>query len=378
MHIKILAGFGLVCVSSTVGLLYKVSQATTGGFHYSTTSAVAIAEMIKLCLSVAFHLLDPSHRREGQSLLSSAYHAASEQASFCAAMHIGILAALYTFNNQLSFTIYTLADPGTIFLFKAASTAIVASIQCTFVGKRFSSDQWKAMFLQALGMVVVQYNPCSRAARYRPLAYALMTISVVVTSLCTVRNEYIVKNYAMSLNVQTGILYVFGSVLNVFAFFLLPNPNSQQAGIGFFEGYSNPLALGVIAVNALIGLAIAAVYKYADAVTKCIAADVTAVVLCVLSAAFFELEASVLVWAGVLVVCFAVYLYTTSPPPAPALEDKTDSRRLDAVPDDELDDQVAEEVALENEEDEDEVQRGYNPMPALVGRTGDEEEDEGR
>lgn len=325
---KFLAALGLVCVSTTVGVLYKVSQATSGGFKYSTTSAIAIAEITKLCMSCSFHVGDPSHGTEGNRV-AAAWASAVRQLSARAVGHIWLLAGLYTMNNQLSFYVYMLADPGTIFLFKAASTMIVASIQCLCIGKRFSEEQWKAMFLQGVGMVIVQYNPCRSASRYKPVAYMLMTLSAVLTALCAVRNEYLVKNYKIGLNVQNAVLYSGGAWMNLFAFFFLPNPNSTQAKIGFFDGYNNPLAIGVVFSNAMIGLAITAVYKYADAVTKCIASDITAVLLCIVSSMFFELTPSITMWCGVIVVCFAVHLYTSAPtpPPSPKTEPSPASAR---------------------------------------------------
>jgi len=195
---------------------------------------------------------------------------------------------------------------------------IVATIQILFVGKRFSVDQWKAMFLQANGMIIVQYNPCKSTTRYAPIAYVLMSLSAVITSTTAVRNEYLVKNYPMSLNVQNMLLYAAGAFCNIGAFLFVPNPNSAQANLGFFEGFDNPLALGVVFVNSIIGLAITAVYKYADAVTKCFATDITAVLLCIISTIFFELQPSITMWCGVIVVCYAVHNYTSAaPPPAP-------------------------------------------------------------
>merc|ERR1711915_425001 len=92
----------------------------------------------------------------------------------------------------------------------------------------------------------------------------------------------------------------------------------------------------------MIGLAITAVYKYADAVTKCIASDITAVVLCIISSIFFELEGSVTMWCGVLVVCFAVHSYTSSaPPPAAPVEERH------KAPDVELNHEASEETASE-------------------------------
>lgn len=314
---KVLATLGLVAVSTTMGVLYKVSQAVGGGFKYSTTSAVCIAEMMKFSMSTSFHVHDPSHHNS-QSKLASAAESAKSQLSLEVVQHIWVLSFLYTLNNQISFYVYMLADPGTIFLFKAGSTMIVATIQCFCVGKAFTTEQWKAMFLQGVGMVVVQYNPCKNTGRYGPLAYTLMAFSTILTALTAVRNEYLVKNYKVALNVQNAVLYSGGFLMNLFAFFVLPNPNSTQGKIGFFEGYGNPLAVGVVFANAVIGLAITAVYKYADAVTKCIASDITAVLLCIISSIFFELKASVTMWCGVVVVCFAVHMYTSAAPAAAA------------------------------------------------------------
>jgi UDP-galactose transporter len=229
-----------------------------------------------------------------------------------------VLSFLYAFNNQLSFYTYMLADPGTIFLFKAASTLIVAIIQVTFIGKTFKGEQWRAMLLQGCGMIVVQYDPCKASSIYTPLAYACMLLSTAVTALTSVANEYFLKNYEISMNLQNLAMYAGGVWMNLVAFLFIPNPNSNQASFGFFDGYSNPLALAVVLANALIGLAITAVYKYADAVTKCIAQDITAVILCIISSIFFGLRASLTTWAGVFVVTFAVYLYMEASQSKPA------------------------------------------------------------
>lgn len=293
---KILAGAGMVCISTTVGILYKASQAASGGFKYSTTGAICMAEFVKLAMSASFHLFDKSH---GQSLqVTKAISNAKEQLSFYAFRHIYFLAILYMINNQLSFYIYTMVDPGTVFLFKAASTMIVAAVQCTFAGKKFTWEQWKAMMLQACGMITVQYDPCKGAGVYSPFAYGCLCLSTAITAISAARNEFLVKNFQITLNVQNAVLYSGGVIFNLLAFLLLPNPNSKNANIGFFEGY-DLLAIGVVCSNALIGIVITAVYKYADAVVKCIASDITAVLLIILSSFFFGLHSSLTMWCGV-------------------------------------------------------------------------------
>ena len=140
---KVSAVLGLMAVQITVGVLYRVAQAHGGGFHFSTMSAIAIAETSKLAITVALHVADP-HRENG----SSAWAAAVGQLSLSACLHIFSLASLYTLNNQLAFYVAIQMDPGTIFLFKAANALIVAAIQMLCVGRRFSGEQIRAMVQQ--------------------------------------------------------------------------------------------------------------------------------------------------------------------------------------------------------------------------------------
>lgn len=310
---KLLAGAGMVCVSTTVGVLYKASQAATGGFKYSTMSAIFMAELAKMVMSCSFHVCDS----KSDGTIGAAIKTAREQLSLHALLHIYILAFLYTVNNQLSFYIYTLVDPGTVFLFKSASTMIVAAVQCTFAGKAFSWEQWKAMMLQACGMIVVQYDPCKGAGVYSPLAYSCLCLSTAITAISAARNEYLVKNFKIVLNVQNAVLYSGGVLFNLVGYLAMPNPNNKS-DIGFFEGYDNVLAIGVVLSNALIGLVITAVYKYADAVVKCIASDVTAVLLIIISTFFFNLHSTLTLWCGVFTVVFAVHLYIDASKNAPA------------------------------------------------------------
>lgn len=311
---KVAACASLVTVSTLVGVLYKMSQASGGGFKYSTTSAITISEFVKFWLSFGFHVMDTTPVA-GSSRFATAVEKAREQLPQWAVMQIWVLSLLYTLNNQLSFFVYTIADPGTVFLFKSASTMIVAVIQIIFAGKSFSLEQWRAMGLQACGMIVVQYDPCKNKPMYPILAYVCMVISATVTAICAARNEHLVQKITISLHVQNMTLYAGGVWMNLIAFMILPNPNSSQASLGFFDGYDNPLAIGVVFANSIIGIVITAVYKYADAVTKCIASDCTAVLLCIISTIFFRLPSSITLWCGVAVVCCAVHLYTHAAKP---------------------------------------------------------------
>lgn len=305
LQTKLMAGGSLVTCLTTIGVVYKASQVSGGGFKFSSTSAITIAEFIKLIMSIVCTVMEFGGFRAAWSNIRA-------QLSLSAILHIWLLSALYTFNNQLSFFNYTLVDPGTVFLFKSASTLIVAFIQVLFFGKRFSMDQWRALTIHVCGMMVVQYDPCRSKAIHRPFAYCSLVLGACITGVCAARNEYLVKNYKITLNIQNMVLYSTGASMNLAAFFFVPNPSSIQANIGFFDGYDTPAAIMVVVANGLVGLAINYVYKYMDAIAKCIASDITAVLLCIISSVCFGLESTVLTWCGIAIVVLAVHLYANA------------------------------------------------------------------
>lgn len=74
----------------------------------------------------------------------------------------------------------------------------------------------------------------------------------------------------------------------------------------------------VVLSNVFIGLAITAVYKYADAIIKCFATAVSTGILLYLSPILFGAEMSFLVLPGTLVVFISTWLYMEAAPPKPS------------------------------------------------------------
>lgn len=300
-----------MAVQVIVGITYKVA-AQSGhlgrGFGFSTTSACAIAEFIKLCISCGFYFFGHQIGNSSAGGVKT-QNGSMEGLSPAAAAHILTLSFLYSVNNQLSLFVYTMADSATVFLFKAGSTFFVALTQFLLLGRRLEQMQWTALAIQMGGMVCVQFNPCTGLPVHSPLAYALLSLSALITAITTVRNEYIVKHYNVSLHVQSMVMYGGGVILNVLAFALVPNPNNAQQAIGFFEGYTTWPAVGVVLLNALIGLAVTAVYRYADAMAKAMATDCTTIILMVFNSLVLGFPSTPITWVGVCNVLLAIHLY---------------------------------------------------------------------
>merc|ERR1719263_2209974 len=101
--------------------------------------------------------------------------------------------------------------------------------------------------------------------------------------------------------------------------------------IGFFEGYT-PLAILLVLFQAFHGLAVALVYKYADAIVKNFANSSVMAILIVVSYYFFALKTTVHSWLGIVIVLTTTYCYMNIalrlPPPAPSVAPQQEKAHL--------------------------------------------------
>lgn len=220
-------------------------------------------------------------------------------------MHLCVLAALYAAGFQALIILSKLADPTMISLFQASSILIVAAMQSAVLGEARNREQWKAILSLWVGLFVVRFNPCSKAAGPGLPVYAGMLLLAALAASCAVRHEYLLKNLDIGLHVQNIVLFLAGSVMNLLAFFLLP------AEVGFFAGYDDPMAISIVVANAMIGVAITVVYKYMDAITKCIVFIVAVLAFCIIKAHAFDNSYSITMYCGVAVVAISVFEYTS-------------------------------------------------------------------
>eukprot|EP00935_MAST-01C_sp_MAST-1C-sp1_P002316 g2316.t1 len=301
-----------------IGAINKIAFQQGGGHYtFAPTSALAMAEATKFGLSLFFHINDFEGLRassEGATFdmkLDAAKKAIIEYADPWAILNICLLAFLYLFNNLMNFYLNGPADPGSIFLFKSGSTVITAIMLRYFLNRPVNELQWGAIVMQVAGLVIVQFDPCKGRAVLEPYVYGLMAISTTVTATNAVRNDYMLKNYKMSMHCQNMFLYSAGCFFNMLAFFFLPGwCTHTPPGTGFFDGYDNLPAVLVVLFNALIGIAISFVYKYTDAVVKTFASATVTVNLVVFSAVYLGKETTLVAWNGVAIVIVATFMYS--------------------------------------------------------------------
>ena len=233
------------------------------------------------------------------------------------------LALLYCVNNNITFVIFQWADGGNINLIKAGSTFVSALILLLLLGRSISSVQWSAIAIQSAGLVITQFGANCKAANTPALAppvYAALLFSLTITAFSGVCNEKVLKDAGREgagVHTVNALLYATGTLLNLGVHL----GGGGTLGSSFFAGMGHPASLAVLLCNSLIGIAVGAVYKYADAVVKSFASACSTAVLFLVGAAFFGVSVNVVVAAGCVCIFVATHLYATNPAaaaPAPA------------------------------------------------------------
>ncbi|KAH8764790.1 UDP-galactose transporter [Hyaloscypha finlandica] len=220
------------------------------------------------------------------------------------------LALLYCLINNTIFVSYKLADPGTIALTRSGVIFITAFVMVTALRSKISTVQWVAIVIQLCGLITTQYRP-EVGSSYPYSTYIVLLSQVFVSSVAGVYNQSLLKGDSASLHAQNTMLYAFGVVINAMIHTTIRIVKPEEPSL--FAGYTNLPSYLVILSNVFIGLAITAVYKYADAVIKCLATAVATGILLFLSPAISGTSMTPLTVPGGLIVFISSWLYVTSP-----------------------------------------------------------------
>ncbi|PNS19648.1 UDP-galactose transporter [Sphaceloma murrayae] len=381
----LLAAIAFVIIQVGIGIIFKIAQRDDGRYAFSLSSSIAISEFCKLILSTIFFYRQCQQRQADPRRQSAEKHtyAQLDQKSSDGdersdrstrstdisdiesagtidvedarpkwkppvqqSRHIGIdafiamvldeiqihtaygmahLALLYAIINNSTFVLYQLADPGTISLVRSGITLITALNLLITTGQKIYKRQWIAILFQICGVLVTQYNP-EHGSLYPFATYLLLIFQTTISASAGVYNQTLLKGESGSLHVTNMSLYAAGTIINI-SIHLVSRVVDPSEPL-FFQGYGSWGAFMVVLSNVFIGLAITAVYKYADALIKCFATAVSTGILLYVAPMIFHVPLSFLTIPGTVTVFAATYLYLdgkpSSPPPKvePSLSDK--------------------------------------------------------
>ncbi|KAH8819502.1 UDP-galactose transporter [Xylogone sp. PMI_703] len=342
------AALGLVSIQVGIGIIMKAAQ-RGGTYTFSPSSSVTISEFCKMLLSTLFFYRECSKRNwndsdsgsfeetkpfsadeeegkiNGNGEASGSHQTNRYDNGAAPRLDLGRfweyiknevsvdvrygfaqLALFYALINNTNFVSYKVADPGTIQLTKSGVTFITALVMIFTLGSKITKIQWIAIVIQICGLVVTQYHP-ETGTSYPFSTYLILIFQVFLSALSGVYNQALLKAENASLHADNMILYASGAAINLLLHITIRLFKADEPG--FFSGYGSIGAFMVIMSNVFIGLAMTAVYKYADAVIKCFATAVSTGILLYLSPILFNTELSFLVLPGTVVVFIASWLY---------------------------------------------------------------------
>ncbi|ORY05521.1 nucleotide-sugar transporter [Basidiobolus meristosporus CBS 931.73] len=242
-----------------------------------------------------------------------------------------IPSGLYAIQNNLLFVALSNLEAATFqitYQMKILSTALFSVI---LLGKRLSRNKWVSLVLLMVGVILVQL-PASKGVTsttdeetslvngQNPFIGLIAVIAACLSSgFAGCYFEKMLKRNSTSMWVRNIQLGIPGTLFSLIA--MMFNDGQAIASQGFFQGYD--LLTWVVVVNqALGGLLVAVVVKYADNILKGFATSLSIIISSVISFYLFNFHPSPQFALGALIVITSTFMYgrpERTPPTSPTL-----------------------------------------------------------
>ncbi|XP_031571782.1 uncharacterized protein LOC116305920 [Actinia tenebrosa] len=308
--IKYLSLIILTLQNALIILMLRYSRTVFGDLYISST-VVVMTEIVKLLVSLTVLLWE---KKRFVMWLRCIY--SSTLGNPTDMFKMAVPALIYTLQNNLLYVAISNLDAATFqvtYQLKILTTALMSVI---LLKKPLNKIQWLSLVLLFVGVSIVQLQPTDSGQPKASTSHikqnpVLGVIVVIASSLCSgfagVYFEMQLKGTNTTLWVRNLQLSLFGFLLGFIGVFY--NDGAAVAEKGFFFGYT-PLVKFCICFQALGGLLVGIVVKYADNILKGFSAAIAIVISCIVSVHFFDFKASAEFLLGAGLVIFAIYLYS--------------------------------------------------------------------
>ena len=273
-------------------VLVTLSKNPLGGFSYSVPSSTMLSEALKLAIS--FTLLS-------QQLLSGKITALLHDDSLTEFCSYIIPSFIYFINNNCIFFILQAVDPTTFQLLSQMKTIFTGLLFRVFLKRKLTAVQYLALVTLAAGTACSQLPSGSsggggkwhrsamaaQAGLAAPIIGGLLSVlSSLLSALGGIYNEKLLKGRpSSSIHWQNIQMYVWGVAFNALGAYM--KDGTSMAQLGLLHGFT-PSAWAVVVCNALNGLAISAVLKYADNIARVYAHAIAMMVTMAVSTQLFH------------------------------------------------------------------------------------------
>ena len=305
--------------NAILGLSMRYSRTRSGDMFFEGT-AVLMAEVVKLVTCMYLVYRSPE---EGAGNLQIFFGILYKTIVLnkMDTLKVCVPSFIYLIQNNLLYVAAEHLDVGTYqitYQLKILTTAIFAVL---ILKRTLIKTQWLSLVVLVLGVVLVQLSDAKETKandggqsreQNRLLGFGAALTACVLSGLAGIYFEKILKGSDVSVwmrNIQLSLLAI---PLGVFVSFFKHFHGIQEKG--FFFGY-DLFVIYLITLNAMGGLLVAVVVKYADNILKGFATSLAIIITCVVSVFLFGFNISLQFTFGAAMVIGSIFMYGYKPKP---------------------------------------------------------------
>ncbi|TPX78360.1 hypothetical protein CcCBS67573_g00413 [Chytriomyces confervae] len=301
-------GAGRISVGVTLCkvIVMKYSRKAESDGPYLASTAVLLSELAKFIICFVLHLRDRTTPISRNQLYADLLGPESD------AWKMMVPAALYVIQNNLQYLAVTNLDPATFqvsYQMKILTTAVFSVLM---LKKTLTRLKWLSLVLLTFGIALVQIPSDSGkkdseiTGLQSIIGLTAVAIACVLSGLAGVWFEKVLKGSKASLWVRNTQLSFFSLIPAFLGVYFMDG--AAIADNGFFQGYT-AWTFGAISCQAIGGLIVALVVKYADNILKGFATSISIILSAIASVFLFDFHISAIFCVGSTIVLYATHLY---------------------------------------------------------------------
>lgn len=279
--------------------------------RYLSSTAVVCAEIMKLITCVIIIWCQQNYSFDGlvnqlnDEIVQKPYET----------LKLLIPSGLYTLQNNLLFVALSNLDAATYQVTYQLKILTTALFSVLMLGRQLNSMKWVSLLILMAGVSMVQWpksdgkvaSAVDKSANERFIGLMAVLTACFSSGFAGVYFEKLLKGSSTGVwmrNIQLGF---FGTIIGYISVYTYDYQKVTDKG--FFQGYNN-IVWTVISLQALGGLVIAAVIKYADNILKGFATSISIILSSFVSYFFLkDFVPNSLFIGGSFLVILATFLY---------------------------------------------------------------------
>ncbi|XP_061636208.1 UDP-N-acetylglucosamine transporter-like isoform X2 [Phyllopteryx taeniolatus] len=310
----------LVFQTTSLVLIMRYSRTLPAeGPRYLASSAVVAAEVVKIFICLMLVFRDHSYSVRAFNIVLRQEIARKPMET----LKLAIPSGIYTLQNNLLYVALSNLDAATYQLTYQLKILTTALFSVFMLGRRLGIYQWLSLIVLMTGVALVQWPSESSVVAEKASVSTgsqFVGVTAVLVACCSsgfagVYFEKILKESKQSVWIRNIQLGMFGLFFGFFGMMSFDGDKVRESGM--FQGY-NVVTCAVVTLQALGGLVIAAVIKYADNILKGFATSLSIILSTFISYFWLQdFEPTSVFFLGAVLVIAATFLYGYKAKPSP-------------------------------------------------------------